>query len=121
MRRVLGVHPSGYHAWCRAPLSDRVQDGRRGYFGEALLSWRVVACMGYRKVHADLRTQGEPCKHRVARLMRLAGLKAQIGYGRGLRLRGECPAIVAPNRLQQQFDVGAPNRTWVTDYLYPHA
>ena len=50
--------------------------------------------------------------------MRLAGLKAQIDYGRRPRSRGEHPAIVAPNRLQQQFDVSARNQTWVTDITY---
>ena len=74
---------------------------------------------GYRKVHADLRTQGEPCgKHRVARLMRRAPLKAQVGYGRRPRPWNGRPAIVVPNRLQQQFDVSAPNQIWVTDITY---
>jgi hypothetical protein len=71
---------------------------------------------GYRKVHADLRAPGETGgKHRVARLMRQAGLKAQIGYGRRPRTRAGPPAVVAVNRLQQRFDVRAPNQTWVTD------
>lgn len=28
------------------------------------------------------------------------------------------PSIVAPNHLQREFDVGAPNETWVTDITY---
>jgi putative transposase len=119
MCRVLGVHPSGYYAWCQTPLSSRARDDRR-LTGLVKQYWlESGGVYGYRKVHDDLREQGEPCgKHRVARLMRLAGLKAQIGYGRRPRPRGECPAMVAPNRLQQQFDVRAPNQTWVTDITY---
>jgi len=38
---------------------------------------------GYRKLHDDLCDQGETCcPNRVARLARLAGIKAQIGYKR---------------------------------------
>ncbi len=38
---------------------------------------------GYRKIHDDLRKLGEACgKHRVARLMRLEGLRSQTGYRR---------------------------------------
>jgi hypothetical protein len=38
---------------------------------------------GYRKLHDDLLDQGETCgPNRVARLTRLAGIKAQIGYKR---------------------------------------
>jgi putative transposase len=74
---------------------------------------------GYRKVHDDLCAQGERCgKHRVARLMRQAGLKAQVGYGRRSRTRAGRPAVVAANRLQQQFDVRAPNKAWVTHITY---
>jgi len=57
-------------------------------------------------------------KHRVARLMRLAGLRSQTGYGRRPGSRGKRPSVVAPNVLQRQFDVDAPNQVWVTDITY---
>ncbi|EMD81701.1 hypothetical protein HNQ87_002984 [Pacificimonas flava] len=38
---------------------------------------------GYRELHDDLLDQGETCcPNRVARLTRLAGIKAQVGYKR---------------------------------------
>jgi putative transposase len=119
MCRVLDVHPSGYYAWCQAPLSSHARDDRR-LIGLVKQHWlESGGVYGYRKVHDDLRAQGEPCgKHRVARLMRQAGLKAQVGYGRRFRPQGGHPAMVAPNRLQQQFDVSAPNQAWVTDITY---
>ena len=76
---------------------------------------------GYRKVRDDLKEMGERCgKHRVARLMRAAGLRSQTGYGRRRRPshKSGTPAHLAPNRLQQQFDVSEPNRAWVTDITY---
>ena len=61
---------------------------------------------------------GETCSvHRVARLMRLNGLRAQIGYKRRWIRSGE-PGQVAPNRLNQEFSVESPNQAWVGDITY---
>ena len=74
---------------------------------------------GYRKVTRDLRDLGERCgKHRVARLMRGEGLRAQVGYRRRPGMRGGKPAVVADNHLARQFDPDAANRAWVTDITY---
>jgi putative transposase len=74
---------------------------------------------GYRKITTDLRDQGERCgKHRVARLMKAASLKAQVGYRRFKHRVGGKPAVVAPNHLARQFEVAQPNTHWVTDITY---
>lgn len=73
---TLKVHASGYYAWLAEPKSARAKDDQRllGLIKHAWLeSGRVY---GYRKIHDDLRELGEACgKHRVARLMRLEGLR----------------------------------------------
>jgi putative transposase len=119
MCRVLGVHPSGYYAWRRAPLSARAKDDRR-VLGLIKQSWLESGSVyGYRKVARDLRDLGERCgKHRVARLMRGEGLRAQVGYRRRPGMRGGKPAVVADNHLARQFDPVAANRAWVTDITY---
>jgi putative transposase len=77
------------------------------------------AVYGYRKIHDDLRELGEGCgPNRVHRLMRAEGLRSQTGYHRRPGHRGGPASVVAPNQLQQQFDVSAPNRVWVTDITY---
>jgi hypothetical protein len=74
---------------------------------------------GYRKVHDDLREVGEDCgRHRVARLMRLEGLRSQTGYRRRPGKYGGKPAVASPNLLKRQFDVVEPNKVWVTDIAY---
>ena len=74
---------------------------------------------GYRKVHHDLRALGESCsRHRVARLMRSRGWRAQVGYRRRPGLYGGVPHNVAANILDRQFDVAKPNMAWVTDITY---
>jgi putative transposase len=119
MCRVLGVHRSGFYAWLQAPTSARDRDDAR-VLGLIKRSWlESGAVYGYRKVCTDLRDLGERCsRHRVARLMHGEGLKSQRGYGRRPSPRGGLPAAIAPNRLEQRFDVAAPDRQWVTDITY---
>jgi len=119
MCRVLGVHRSGFYRWLKHPVSRRSKEDRRllGLVKQAWLESGTV--YGYRKVCADLRDLGEACsKHRIARLMRVEGLRAQRGYGRKPRFGGGQPAVVAPNRLDRKFQVDEPDRHWVTDITY---
>ena len=63
--------------------------------------------------------QGEACcPNRVARLARIAGITAQIGYKRRPGKYGGKPSIAVDNTLNRQFDVDAPDRFWVTDITY---
>lgn len=66
-----------------------------------------------------MRDLGERCgKHRMARLLKPEGLRSQTGYRRRPAARAGKPAVVAPNHLQRQFTVAAPNQSWVTDISY---
>ena len=116
MCRVLEVHPSGFYAWLKEPRSRRAKEDQR-QTGLVKQSWLESGCVyGYRKVHDDLRDLGERCgKHRVYRLMRLAGLKAQVGYKNRRSYNGGKPAVVAMNTLDRQFVPNRPNQAWVTD------
>jgi len=119
MCTVMQVHPSGYYAWKAQPMSARAMQDQR-------ISVHIKQCWedsgrvyGYRKISRDLHEMGEACcKHRVARLMRRAGLRSHTGYGRRPVPRGKRPGVVAPNVLQRQFQVDAPNQVWVTDITY---
>lgn len=117
---ALEVHPSGYYAWAKGPLSSRSKDDRR-LLGLIKQFWiESGGVYGYRKIYTDLRELGEQCgPNRVHRLMRGAGLQAQVGYGRR-KPKGKAGtvSVVAPNHLQQQFDVAQPDKAWVTDITY---
>lgn len=119
MCRCLRVQPSGFYAWLQVPLSARAQENRRQ---TELLhkAWNESGKVyGYRKLHDDLLEQGESiCPNRVARLARRAGIKAQIGYKRRPGSYGGKPSVVVDNTLDRQFDVGTPDRVWVTDITY---
>ncbi len=50
--------------------------------------------------------------------MQKEGIKAQIGYKRKKYYNSASPAIVAPNKLKQEFKTTKPNDVWVTDITY---
>ena len=54
----------------------------------------------------------------VARLTRLAGIRAQIGYKRRPGQYGGKPSLAVDNTLDRRFDAEAPDKTWVTDITY---
>ena len=121
MRRlceVLNVHPSGYYAWKRSPVSASAKEDQR-LLGLVKQSWlESGGVYGYRKVTVDVRDLGESSgKHRVYRLMKSEGLRSMTGYRRRKGNYGR-PSIVAPNQLQQNFDVEKPNQAWVSDITY---
>ena len=74
---------------------------------------------GYRKLQDDLADMGESCcPNRVARLSRLAGIRAQIGYKRRPGHCGGKPSLAVDNTLDRRFDVEAPDKARVTDITY---
>lgn len=119
MCRCLSIHPSGFYAWLKAPLSKRGQEDIRQ---TALIkrSWLESGKVyGYRKLHDDLMDQGETCcPNRVARLAKLAGIRAQIGYKRRPGSYGGKPIAIVDNSLNRQFEAPAPDTAWVIDITY---
>jgi putative transposase len=118
MCRVLRVQRSGFYAWLREPVSQRAREDARLLVLIRELFVASGGTYGSPWIHRDLRELGETCSvHRVARLMRQAGLRAQIGYKRRWIAHGR-PARVAPNRLNRVFTADAPNQVWVGDITY---
>ena len=119
MCRMLCVHPSGFYAWMKQPLSHRANEDIRQTILIKDAWYDSGKVYGYRKLHDDLRDHGETCcPNRVARLAKLAGIKAQIGYRRRSGKYGGKPSIVIDNTLDRQFDVDMPDKVWVTDITY---
>jgi putative transposase len=118
MCRVLEVTPSGYYAWLKHPQSRRAEDNARLLKLIRASFHASNGIYGSPRVFLDLREAGETCsKHRVARLMRANKIRAVRGYSRKPKSSVMASALV-PNVLQRQFDVGKPNKAWVTDITY---
>src|SRR5262245_2057176 len=118
MCRLLNVTPSGYYAWLTEPISKRAQEDARLL---RLIRAAFVASHGIYgapRVFLDLREAGETCsKHRVARLMRINGIRAAYGY-RAKRRSASEPSALIPNSLLRNFTVSKRNAAWVTDITY---
>jgi putative transposase len=74
---------------------------------------------GSLRIRAELRDRGHTCgRHRVARLMRVAGLQGipKRRFRRTTTSGHKLP--VAPNRLKQDFTATAQNQRWVADITY---
>lgn len=115
---VLGVNRSGYYAWAGNSERPRLRedDRLRGLIKHAWLASGKV--YGYRKITRELRESGERCsRHRVRRLMKAEGIRAEIGCGNEPRHRGGPPGAVE-NVVNRDFSPAAPNRVWVTDITY---
>ena len=67
---------------------------------------------------ADLREAGESCgKHRIERIMRHNKIQAVRGYKSPKAIKGR-PSILAPNRVNCEFTLDAPDCVWVKDITY---
>jgi len=119
MCRVLGVSRSGYYGWLK-----RVEDGPTGRAAED-----VVLVAEIEAIHAKFRYYGSPRirhellarnhqvgRHRVARLMRLNGIRACRGK-RKTRPRSAPPARrpEITDKVQRDFQATVPDALWFTD------
>jgi putative transposase len=122
MCRVLEVSRAGYYAWRARPVCERVQADRRLVAQIRAIHHEVRARYGSPRVHDELRARGVRCgTHRVARLMRDAGLRAKSTPRWRRTTQSGHTAPIAPNRLARQFALAQhprPNRAWAADLTY---
>ena len=114
------VKRSGYHAWVKAPPSQReradaaLREKIRGVHA------RHRGRYGVPRIQQELAAQGD--RHggkRIARLMRaegIQGLCARRFVPRTTQSDHDQP--IAPNRLAERPAPTGPNQTWVTDLTY---
>lgn len=117
--RVMAVARSGFYAWCHRPASRRAQQNQHllAQIGEAHRD--SDGRYGSPRIHRDLRGQGlRVSRHRVARLMRLHGIRGVCRRRTAWRARTVSPAVVATNVLQRDFTAVQPNQKWAGDITY---
>lgn len=116
---VLAVSRSGYYAWRTRGPSGRSRHNAGLTERIRQIHTQSGRTYGSPRVHRELLAAGTACgRHRVARLMHAAGLRAT--QGRRFRPSAAAPvSAVAPHRLQRRFHrarTGAElNRRWATD------
>ena len=120
--QVLQVTRSGYYAWRRGPESARAQEDRRLLVKIQTSHTTSKQTYGSPRIHAHLCQQGETCgRHRVARIMRAAGVVAKHRRKFRATTNSAHQFPVADNILDRQFTPTAPNQAWERHHLRAHA
>jgi len=119
MCHTLGVSPSGYYAWTIRPPSKRaIEDAAMPERIRAFHA-RSRGTYGDPRIHQDLFEEGDCVgRKRIARLMRQAGLHGvsrRKGCRTTIRNGDACPA---PDLVERNFTVTAPDQLWVADITY---
>lgn len=116
--RVMAVARSGFYAWCRQPESARARENH--WLGVQLRTCyhECRGRYGSPRLQRELQARGIRIgRHRVARLMRLHGLRS-ICRQRYRRPRPCLPESVVENALQRNFTATRPNHKWAGDITY---
>ncbi len=121
MCQVLKISLSGFYNWqIREPSARKVKNGRlKKRIFELYAEHNGMA--GSPMITADLHDDPEfsnVSKNRVARLMREMGLKCKTLKKFVVTTDSKHNEPVAPNLLNREFNVNAPNTVWATDITY---
>ena len=119
MCRVLNVSPSGFYAWQERPPARRAVD-------DAVLTERIRKIhaasdeiYGSPNIHAELRDEGVRVgRKRVARLMRVAGMRGVCRRRFVVTTRRDPTQRPAPDLVNREFVAAGPNQLWVADITY---
>jgi transposase InsO family protein len=114
--RVLGVSPSGFHAWAKRPPSRHALEDARLAAHVVASHERSRRTYGSTRILRDLRDEGvRTSRKRVDRLMPDRGLRARPRRRSRRTTDSSHGKPVAPNVLGRMFRATAPNVAWVTD------
>jgi putative transposase len=116
---VLEVSPSGFYDWLRRPESPRAAEDRALVAKIQAVHGDSRRTYGSPRVHASLKAEGYRIgRKRVARLMRENDIRARTKRKFRVTTDSRHDHPVAPNRLDRQFTVEAPNTVWLADISY---
>jgi putative transposase len=119
MCRELDVSASGFYAWRKRPPSVREMANQELFDMIKAVYNDNREVYGSPRIYRDLRCQGVSCgENRVARLMRLRGLRAKQSRRFKSTTRRNKAHAVAPNLLRRDFSAHGPNQKWLADITY---
>ena len=119
MCRVLEVSKSGYYAWAGRRDSCRARSDARLSALIRSVHERSRGTYGVPRVQAQLRLQGVCVgRKRVARLMRLAGLRGVSRRRSPVTTVRASKGPVASDLVRRDFSASLPDHLWVADITY---
>ncbi|MEM7467266.1 MAG: IS3 family transposase [Pseudomonadota bacterium] len=117
--RVLGVTPGGYYAFCNRRPSERQREDAAIVAHMRQIHRRVSRTYGSPRMTVALNEAGFSCaENRVARLMRVNGIRAKMESRYKPRQWTSKSKIRKPNLLASRGFPGRPHETWVADFTY---
>jgi len=108
MAKVMKVARSGYYSYLKRLPS--VQEQKNTELSEKIKGIHKAKreVYGSPRIHAELKRYGEKCsRKRVAKLMRIHGIRAKMKCG--VQKRKRCAVLTPPNLLSQKFEASKPN------------
>jgi transposase InsO family protein len=122
--RVLGVSVAGYHEH----MAGRLTIARRRHLSDEALLVHIRAVFavhrgayGWPRIWRQLRAEGVRVgKLRVQQLMQQHGIRARGKRRFRVTTDSRHGLPIAPNLLNRNFTVAAPNRVWAGDMTYIH-
>ncbi len=119
MCRALAVSAAGYYAWRSRPESVRSVQTRTLLAAIRVLHQESRETYGSPRIWNSLVKQGHHIgEHRVARLMRGAGIRAKTVTKWRATTQSQHRLPVAANTLDRAFTVETPHRVWAGDLTY---
>ena len=119
MCRTLAVSAAGYSAWRSRPESPRSANTRTLLSAIRVIHQESRETYGSPSIWDALIKQGYCVgEHRVARLMRQAGIRAKTVKKWRATTQSNPRLPVAENTLNRQFTVAHPNQVWAGDLTY---
>ena len=119
MCKVLGVSSSGYYAWRGRPPSKR-EMANQELTAEIKQAFEESGeVYGSPRIYQVMRKLGLMCsENRVARLMRVAGLRAKQSRRFKATTRRNKAHRAAPNKLRRDFSAHRVDQKWLADITY---
>lgn len=116
---ALRVSRSGYYAWRVRPESDRDKRDRELTRMIRRIHTQSKGTYGSPRVCAELKSEGlHYGRHKVARLMRMAGLKGCPKRRYKVTTQSDPSHPVAENLIKQDFTAESADRRWASDITY---
>ena len=119
MCNELNVSSSGYYTWCKRSPSEREMANQELYKKIEDVYNENHKVYGSPRIYRELEAQGVACsENRVARLMRLRGLRAKQSRRHKTTTKRNKAHPVAPNLLKRDFVADQPDQKWLSDITY---
>ena len=119
MCEVLQVSSSGYYSWRKRPDSLRLTENLKLIPLVRRIHIESGQTYGSRRIARVLQAMGIACgRSRARTLMRLAGIIVRQKRKFKVTTNSKHKLPVAPNLLNREFEVDAPNKVWVSDITY---